>query len=130
MKKKGLILIFFILFIPLIIIIGFLLNINSLNVYEFDEKKDIVEKPYKIEDYELLLIEQIDSFNHKEPFEYPLEQYDVFPYKIIWKDTLSKIAYRYKLTKDEIKILIYLNKIKDKNLIIANQTLLIPKKKK
>jgi len=130
MNKKNIFIIFVVLLIPLIIIISYISNPSLYNSIEVNESKNITEKPDIIKNYELVLIEEINSYQYGEALQYALELYNVFPYTIVWKDTLSKIAYKFNLTKDEIVVLVYLNKIKNKNLIITGQVLLIPKKKK
>jgi len=132
MAKKNLIIILMIFIIPLSIITIFIIN-NQLfqkdllsNSSKFENKDNEIKN---IKDYEIFILNEINLADFNKPLDFPLSDYKIFTYTIIWKDTLSKIAYKFKLTKDEITVLVYLNKIKDKNLIIAGQTLLIAKRK-
>lgn len=127
--KKNLLVILIILLIPLTIVALYIFKIVDFENQGIIENQKIIEKPISINDYEMTIFDEISAYTSGQPLEYPLKDYEVFPYIIIWKDTLSKIAYKFNLTKDEIAILVYLNKIKNKNLIIAGQTLLIAKKK-
>jgi LysM repeat protein len=132
MAKKNLIIILMIFIIPLSIITIFIIN-NQLfqkdllsNSSKFENKDNEIKN---IKDYEIFILNEINLADFNKPLDFPLSDYKIFTYTIIWKDTLSKIAYKFKLTKDEITVLVYLNKIKNKNLIIAGQTLLITKRK-
>ncbi len=127
MAKKNFFIIFLLLLIPFTIIIYFINNSENLQENYLIDKNETIK--HRIEEYDIMIFEQIDLFGKFPSNEFQLSQYQIFPYAIVWKDTLSKIAYKYNLTKDEIKVLVYINKIKNKDLIIAGQTLLIAKKK-
>ncbi|MFN3410859.1 MAG: LysM peptidoglycan-binding domain-containing protein [Exilispira sp.] len=129
MAKKNFLVIILILSIPLLLIILSILDNSFFKPDDFLANKEIPSKLFSIDHYELILVEQIENNKSKDIFEYPLDDYNIFPYTILWKDTLSKIAYKFNLSKDEIAILIYLNKIKNKDLIIAGNVLLIAKRK-
>lgn len=133
MAKKNFIIIIMILIIPLSVISIYLINhqlyqLDFLSNLDKGESKSNEIKNSK--DYDNFILSEINLTDFSKPLDYPLSDYRIFPYTIVWKDTLSNIAYKFELTKDEIAILVYLNKIKDKNLIIAGQTLLIAKRKK
>lgn len=127
MVKKNFFIIILLLLIPFTIIIYFINNSESLQENYFIDKNETIK--HRIEEYDIMIIEQIDLFGRSPSNELQLSQYKIFPYIIVWKDTLSKIAFKYNLTKDEISVLVSINKIKNKDLIIAGQTLLIAKKK-
>lgn len=130
--KKDNIILVILLIIPLSFIIFFFINhqLNMMDyINDFNDINKFESDVRTIDDYDILIVKEINELDLNKPLEYPLSKYRIFPYTIVWKDTLSNIAYKFKLTKDEIEILVYLNKIKDKNLIIAGQTLLIAKKK-
>lgn len=129
MAKKNFLIIILVLSIPLFLIIVSILDNSFFKQDDFLANKEIPAKLFSIDDYELILFEQIENNKSNDIFEYPLDDYNIFPYTILWKDTLSKIAYKFNLSKDEIAILIYLNKIKNKDLIIAGNVLLIAKRK-
>lgn len=130
MFKKNILIILLLLSIPFILVIFLVFNPiifeNSENIY----LNTIPSKMFTIQDYEYLIFEEINKANLSSLYDIPMENYYIYPYTIIWKDTLSKIAHKFNLSKDEISVLVHINKIKNKDLIIAGEILLIPKKKK
>jgi hypothetical protein len=132
MKKALIWIILLLLLLPSIFILYFISS-NSLITDSGTIKQGNAEKisdiKLKKEDYNIIIQEFLNSQQDKSKEEIDLSKFDVFPYQIVWKDTLADIAYKFSLDKEEIAALVYLNNIKNKDLIIAGKTLLIPRKK-
>ncbi|HNV43474.1 MAG: LysM peptidoglycan-binding domain-containing protein [Spirochaetes bacterium] len=132
MKKALIWIILLVLLLPSIFILYFISSNNFITdsgAINQENAEKITDIKLKKEDYNIIIQEFLNNQQDKGKEEIDLSKFEVFPYQIVWKDTLADIAYKFSLDKEEIAALVYLNNIENINMIIAGKILLIPRKK-